>query len=187
MSTTLEKLLHDIDLDRLLAKYIGSEGENEEAFSERHAILASKLNADRFVLPVTGVQGCGKSTLINALLFDRPVLPIDADETTCVPVEIVWAKKPKHQAIVKFRDGRTEEVPAQQESLARLVDNQRNPGNQLGVDRVIVQSSSPLLSTGLVLVDLPGTGSLTRNNLQTTQQYLERQSASSISSGPYLH
>lgn len=173
MNSNLSDVLLDKEFGTLLEKYLGSKEEPANSVSAQHEFLAEKLATDRFVLPVTGVQGCGKSTLLNALLFDEPVLPIDADETTCVPVELTWAEEPSDQAFVKYSDGRVDEVAATQESLELLVDNKKNPGNTLGVDRVVVESSSPLLQEGLVLVDLPGTGSLTRANAETTQQYLK--------------
>jgi len=173
MRSKLADILRDNRFSTLLEKYIGSRDDAANSMFSQHKFLSEKLASDRFVLPVTGVQGCGKSTLLNALLFDKPVLPIDADETTCVPVELTWAEEPSNQAYVRYSDGRVDEVAAAQESLELLVDNKKNPGNALGIDRVVIESSSPLLREGLVLVDLPGTGSLTRTNAETTQQYLE--------------
>jgi len=168
----LEDLLLDEKLSNLLQKYVSHDDEVEIA--ERHAIWRGRLSAKSFVIPVTGVQGSGKSTLLNALLFEEPVLPIDADETTCVPVEIVWASEPSRNAMVVFENGTEEAIPATQESLSMLVDNQNNPGNQLNVKKVILESSSRLLKNGIVMVDLPGLGSLTPENAETTHEYLKQ-------------
>ena len=78
---------------------------------ERLRAYRGQLSAERFVLPIAGIQGSGKSTLLNALAFDEPVLPIDADETTCVPVEIAWAAESSPHAQVHFADGRVETLP----------------------------------------------------------------------------
>ena len=131
------------------------------------------LGANRFVLPIAGIQGCGKSTLLNALAFDEPVLPIDADETTCVPVEIRWAASPTPSAIVHYGDGRTETLPRTEDALRSVVHNENNPGNEKGVVRVVLESSCEMFRQGLVLVDLPGVGSLTAANAATTQRYLD--------------
>lgn len=170
----LLELLQDSGLSALVERTLGgAEGDPEAAATARYARFAARLSARRFVVPVVGVQGSGKSTLLNAIAFDRPVLPVDVDETTCVPVEIRWAKRPSAEAMVRYRDGREERVPAEERSLAAVVHNDHNPGNERGIDRVILESSAVVLESGLVLVDLPGTGSLTAANFETTRRYLD--------------
>lgn len=139
---------------------------------ERLRAYRGQLSAERFVLPIAGIQGSGKSTLLNALAFDEPVLPIDADETTCVPVEIAWAAEQSSHAQVHFVDGRVEMLPCTEHALRSVVHNEHNPGNVKQVTRVVLTSNRELFRHGLVLVDLPGVGSLTQANRDTTQRYL---------------
>ncbi len=169
----LREVLASSELAALVDHYRDVD-ETEEAIraASRYAELRGQLEARRFVLPVAGVQGCGKSTLLNAVLFGKPVLPIDADETTCVPAEISYAAAPGGSAEVRFKDGRVEQVPAEEEALARFLHNEHNPGNELKVDRVVLTSDREMLRQGMVLVDLPGMGSLTTVNLETTLNYL---------------
>lgn len=169
-ATSLRRLLSDPMLAEVIGRY--ADASDGAATRERYQRFVSRLDARRFVVPIAGVQGSGKSTFLNAIAFDEPILPIDADETTAVPVEITWAATPDHLATVHYRSGRAETVPATEEALSRFVHNDHNPGNELQVDRIVLQSSSPVLRTGLVLVDLPGTGSLTEANVETTRQYL---------------
>jgi hypothetical protein len=166
----LRNLLDDRALRALVARHLPMD---EGELSERYGRFGERLAADRFVVPVTGVQGSGKSTLLNALLFSRLVLPIEADETTCVPVEIRYAPAPSMEATVRFQDGREVRVAATDDALAAYVDNEHNPENARGVDRVVLESDHPLLRNGLVLVDLPGVGSLRERNVETTRRYLE--------------
>lgn len=91
----LTALLQNSDLAALVDRYLFSPGAPADA---RYPLYAKRLSSRRFVMPVAGVQGSGKSTLLNALAFERPVLPVDADETTCVPVEIVWSAAPSGMA-----------------------------------------------------------------------------------------
>lgn len=169
----LQQLLLKIEFQSFVAKYLCGEDKTNGNIQSKYLLFSEKLKAKRFVLPVTGVQGCGKSTLLNALAFDYPVLPVDVDETTCVPVEIVWAEKPDGKAIVVFQDGHEEKIKANEKSLNRFVHNDFNPGNKLLVDRIILKSSLEPLKHGMVLVDLPGTGSLTAANMETTKKFLE--------------
>jgi len=169
----LQHLLLKNEFQSFVAKYLCGEGETNGGIQSKYLLFSEKLEAKRFVLPVTGVQGCGKSTLLNALAFDYPVLPVDVDETTCVPVEIVWAAKPDGKATVIFQDGHVEKIKANEKNLNRFVHNDFNPGNKLLVDRIILKSKLEPLKHGMVLVDLPGTGSLTAANMETTKKFLE--------------
>lgn len=139
----------------------------------RYDHYLKQLAAERLVVTLTGVQGSGKSSILNAIAFDNIVLPIDVPETTCVPVEICGAVEPSSEAMVYFVDGRTERIPATEENLNRYVHQTYNPGNTLGVDRIVLQSDRPIFRSGMVLVDLPGTGSLTEANKETTRAYLD--------------
>lgn len=74
-----------------------SEGENlGDLFSK---IIENRKN-NEIIIPVLGLQGMGKSTLINSILSEN-ILPNDADETTCVPVEVKYGKDEK--ALVYLR------------------------------------------------------------------------------------
>jgi len=165
--------LADAEAARLVARYasIGTTSPNDVA--ERYRGFAARLQAARFVVTVAGVQGSGKSTLLNGLTFARPVLPIDADETTCVPTEIVFSASPSADATVHYRDGHSDQVAATEQSLGRVAHNVHNPGNIKGVTRIELESSEAFLAGGVVLVDLPGTGSLTKANAETTGLYLD--------------
>lgn len=167
MNDSLLNLLEDQAFQKFASIHLG-----ESAIS-LYESYRKQIASEHFVVPVFGVQGSGKSTFLNALLFSSPVLPVDADETTCVPVVIKWSAKPSAHAEIVYADGRRESVAATEDGLRPFVDNVLNQGNQKGVDRVILNSSSELLETGMVLVDLPGVGSLTRENLQTTMRFLE--------------
>lgn len=172
-------LLGDLRLRQLLKSYGFTDAvstdagkSREDAIQERLESQVKQLRANCFIVPVAGIQGSGKSTLLNALAFDEPVLPIDADETTCVPVEIGWSSSPRPEATVHYADGRVTKLPCTEDALRSVVHNESNPGNKLGVTRVVLESSCELFQDGLVLVDLPGTGSLTAANMETTQRYL---------------
>lgn len=172
--TLLMELLGNADLAALAKRHEPQPGgEGRTLMVDRLKAYRDQLSATRFVLPIAGIQGSGKSTLLNALAFDEPVLPIDADETTCVPVEIRWAEQPQAQAKVHYADGRTEVLPRTEDALRSVVHNESNPGNEKQVQRVVVESDREMFRHGLVLVDLPGTGSLTTANRETTQRYLQ--------------
>lgn len=122
------------------------------------------------IIPVLGTQGMGKSTLINALLEEN-ILPNDADETTCVPVEVKYGTD--ECAKVHFFD-RTKVITIHtREDLNEYVDNNYNPANEKHVAYIELFRKNPLIQNGLVIVDLPGVGSLTKENEETTKRYVE--------------
>lgn len=128
---------------------------------------------DEFYIPVLGIQGTGKSSFLNALLMDDYILPVDADETTCVPVEIRYGDE---KIVVHFEDKSPITVRHHKE-IEQYVHNSYNPGNEKQVKIIQVFKKHELLQNGVVFVDLPGVGSLTPSNVKTTMDYIEKLSA----------
>src|SRR6266508_3572533 len=71
---------------------------------------------------------------------------------------------------VTFTDGHTEEHDLG--AVAEFVTEEHNPGNRLGVQRVVVRLHAPLLDEGVRLVDTPGVGSVLEHNTRATDAYL---------------
>lgn len=132
----------------------------------------TKIDVKELRIPVLGIQGTGKSSLINAIIFGDIVLPADADETTCIPIEIRYHDKNNIDINVFFKKG-THLNLSDYADLNQYVNNRFNPGNIKGVDKVIIKTKNDLLSNDIVLVDLPGVRSLTTNNENVTMKYLE--------------
>ena len=122
-----------------------------------------------FIIPVIGMQGMGKSTLLNAIIGEN-ILPNEADETTCVPVEIRFGVEVRIE--VHFIEKPFELLKCQND-LKYYVDNNYNQGNQLGVSHIVVFKKHKMMESGIVLVDLAGVGSLTKNNQETTMRYIK--------------
>ncbi len=55
-----------------------------------------------------------------------------------------------------------------------FVDNNENDGNVKCVSHITLELPNQLLEKGLVIVDLPGVGSLTKNNQETTMRYIKQ-------------
>lgn len=134
------------------------------------ALLERSAGANEKIIPVLGMQGVGKSTLINGLLR-KEIMPYAAGETTCVPIEVSYGETEYGE--VFFLDNRPkEQIPLSKEVLKSYADNEVNPGNCKGVKRIVLRCKADILKDGLTLVDLPGVGSLTRANEQTTERYI---------------
>lgn len=154
-----------------LVKRYDTTGEDVDALFEKSV---SDLSVRNCVIPVLGTQGSGKSSFLNALLFGDIVLPVDADETTCIPTAVTYADVPDPRAAVVFKDGRRKDIECSEKSLADYVHQNKNPGNRLAVAAIEIKMRHPLLENGVTLVDLPGVGSITAENQKTTMDYLKR-------------
>lgn len=144
------------------------------------AYFSHKLNnlgKDEFLIPVLGVQGTGKSSLLNALLMDDLILPVDADETTCIPVEIRYSESMSGKMEVHFLNRPDPVSVREPKELEQYVHNAYNYGNEKNVSHIVVYKNSDILKNGVVFVDLPGVSSLTQQNMKTTMSYIEKLSA----------
>lgn len=159
----INRYLNDAQLMKLLDKYNGQDRSGELKK------ICSNLKSGKMIVPVLGMQGMGKSTLINAIL-GKNILPNDADETTCVPVEVCFGEQ--EYAEVFFRERKDTKTVRTREELNSYVDNNENPANEKNVERIVLYARLPLLKSGMVIVDLPGVGSLTAENGETTGRYI---------------
>ena len=157
------------DLARL-SRQAGAVHLAEEAES-----LAERVREGRFYVVCVGQFKRGKSALINALV-GRAVLPTGVVPVTSV-VTIV-RDGPALAARVRLVNGEWEE--SDPGALIHWVSEEHNPGNEKGVAGVEVFVPSPLLATGLCLVDTPGVGSTSAANSAATREFLPRVDAALV-------
>lgn len=129
--------------------------------------LAARVSEGRFYVACVGQFKRGKSTLINALTGE-PVLPVGFIPVTAVPTVIRYAEQLK--ARLKDRDFAWHEIPVSE--VQQYVSEEHNPENAKGVTGVEVFVPSPLLSTGMCLVDTPGLGSVFTGNTAATHDFI---------------
>jgi gas vesicle protein len=138
---------------------------------------SNTLSKSNITIPVLGVQGAGKSTLLNALIMQNKILPVDDDETTCIPIEIVYARGDSEFAEIVFEDGNNKEIPCTEEDLYPFVNNIENLGENKKIKFIRIKRKNDLLKNGVIFVDLPGFDKLTERNFQTAMNYIVETSA----------
>ncbi|NRX47114.1 regulator of sigma D [Clostridium beijerinckii] len=106
--------------------------------------------------------------------MEENVLPTDVDETTCVPVEVRYGEN-TDEAVVYYLNGRKEHIRIKE--LEKYVHNDYNEANNLKVSKIVLYNKSDVLKDDIVLVDLPGVGSLTPQNQKTTLEYVDKLTA----------
>lgn len=169
-----QELLDALEAPELNAVLDGLLAEEQ---TQRLSAARQRLTDEDFLVAVIGRQGVGKSSMLNALLFSRRVLPVDELETTNVICRLQHADELGERAVVKFEDGRTETGPLDDGFLRQYTDEQLNRHNVKRVREVIGYLNAPLLASGVTLLDTPGVGSFTKSAEQVTMGFLPRISA----------
>jgi Dynamin family len=129
--------------------------------------LAERVSQGRFYVACVGQFKRGKSTLLNALI-GYSVLPAAVAPVTAIPTII---RHGEHLAVrVRFQTARWTDVPVS--AIEDFVSEEKNPENSKGVAGVEVFVPSPLLMTGMCLVDTPGLGSVFAGNAAATRAFI---------------
>jgi predicted GTPase len=150
-----------LDQMERIAREIGAEQQAEEARE-----LRERVSAGQFHVACVGQFKRGKSTLINALV-GAPVLPTGVVPVTAVPT-ILRSGEPA--ARVHLKNNGWQSIPPS--AIADFVTEERNPGNAKGVLAAEVLLRSPLLGSGLCLVDTPGLGSIHEANTMAARAFV---------------
>ena len=166
-------LIQDDKFNKLVEKYLKSENQGID-YTEYFKHFIENLNKKEIIVPVLGIQGAGKSSFLNSILMEDNILPTDVDETTCVPVEVRYGEN-TNEATIYYLNGNKENIHI--ENLEKYVHNDYNKANNLQVSKIVLYNNSAVLKDNIVLVDLPGVGSLTPENQRTTLDYVKKQVA----------
>ena len=138
-------------------------------------ITRNNLKTLRYTIAVMGHLKRGKSTLINALLgrSNDDISPIASKVCTSTIVEYMdmeSIKKEEEGALVTFKNGQEVEIPI--EDIKEYVTEKGNPQNARGVLKVSVWGEFPLLNESVILLDMPGSGTIYEYHDALLQTYL---------------
>ncbi|MGD9792132.1 MAG: dynamin family protein [Acidimicrobiia bacterium] len=144
---------------------------------DRIANEAAQWNRGELVVVACGDIKRGKSSLLNALL-DRPsLLPVDADVATSV--QLVLRHGEQFDIIVTRigDDGEPRQEHIDPDDLIDVASMTGDPAKREGVTSVEIVSPDELLARGIVLVDTPGVGGMTRGHRDLALAALHRADA----------
>jgi GTP-binding protein EngB required for normal cell division len=163
----LEQPGDEVALLKRLETIIGEQGLVE--FRSTLSMILDRLEDNRFEIALFGRVSSGKSSLLNATL-GTDVLPVGVTPITAIPTRITYGETPAVNVWFANRSPEQFEISR----LADFVAEQRNPGNEKHVTRIVLQMPSPRLRDGIVFVDTPGLGSLATRGAAETLAYLPR-------------
>lgn len=145
---------------------LAAEADSSPIADEARA-LAQRTGEGRFHVACVGEFKRGKSTLLNALV-GKEILPTGVVPVTTVVT--VLRHGPRPCARVRLEAGDTLQIDPGE--IATYVSENENPGNAKGVAAVEVCVPSPLLESGMCLVDTPGIGSVFAANTAATRAFV---------------
>ena len=128
--------------------------------------LLERTSQGRFFVACIGQFKRGKSTLLDALVGE-PILPTGVVPVTTVPTVL---RHGNERAARVLRGQRWHSI--RPEELAEYVSEETNPENRKQVQGVEVFLPSPILASGMCLVDTPGVGSVFAGNTETTRDFI---------------
>lgn len=129
-----------------------------------------------FRLVVMGEIKKGKSSFINAMLGTKDLVPVSSNVATSTIFKIRYGAERGY--VVHFlKESDKSALPIDVYDLNRFGTEDGNPGNREQVDFIEVLCPSPLLQSGIVIIDTPGLGGLFKAHKQITYQYVPRADA----------
>jgi len=150
-------------LDRLaaLAEQLG-----EASIAADLQQLVARINEGRFYVACVGQFKRGKSTLLDAIVGEQ-ILPTGVVPVTAVPTVLRYGNQRTARVLIgeRWRTIRPEDLP-------QYVSEELNPENSKQIVGVEVFLPSPLLASGMCLVDTPGIGSVFAGNTETTKDFI---------------
>ncbi|GIF96638.1 dynamin family protein [Catellatospora citrea] len=163
---------------QLLADTAGALDPIDTAAAGRVRDEAARLRHVAAGVVVVGEKKRGKSSLINALVDEPDLLPVDADVATCVHLAV--SHGPQRQArVVDLAAPQGRPIPPEDIAAYAALDPATQQHRHPDVSHVEVSLPRPLLD-GLVLVDTPGIGSLLAGHAEVTLAALDRADAALV-------
>jgi GTP-binding protein EngB required for normal cell division len=138
-----------------------------DAIAKEATALADRLAEGRCFVACVGQFKRGKSTLVNALI-GQPLLPTGIVPVTSAVTVLRYGASLATR--VHLLDGTSQPIDAA--AISDYVTEGRNPRNAKMVAAVEVCVPSPLLTSGLCLVDTPGLGSVFEGNTDVTRAFV---------------
>ncbi|PSB51896.1 dynamin family protein [Chamaesiphon polymorphus] len=133
--------------------------------------LAQKhLLEEKLYVVICGEFKQGKSSLIDALVNERDLFPVDVDIATNIVSTITYGTEEKITVAFADNDCRTQSISRRE--IPEYVTESGNHQNRKQAQLLAIESPNPQLKEGLVLVDTPGVGGLNVEHTALTYSFI---------------
>jgi gas vesicle protein len=136
-----------------------------------------RLLDERLVVVVCGEFKRGKSSLLNALLDEPGLFPVDAFYATGVITTAGYGAPETITVTLSAGPGGIRQKAIGRDEIAAYATESGNPHNAKQVELVAVHTPNPRLAPGLILVDTPGVGGVFDEHSAVTLGFLQSASA----------
>ena len=158
-----------------LSDIAGARGAEEAA--RRLAVGRQRLLDERLTVVVCGEFKRGKSSLLNALLEEPGLFPVDSFYATGVLTTAGYGPRESVTVTMGAADGEIRQREIGRDEIAAYATEDGNPHNAKQVELVAIQTPNPRLAAGLTLVDTPGVGGVYEEHSAVTLGFLQSASA----------
>jgi predicted GTPase len=132
---------------------------------------AQHLSQGKLIVVVCGEFKQGKSSLINALLEESGLFPVEVDITTNLVSTIAYGPQERINVILGTQgEGKSRTITRAE--IPQYVTEQQNRGNKQEARMLIIESPNEKLREGLIIADTPGLGSLNIQHTEITYAYI---------------
>lgn len=118
---------------------------------------ATQFNEGKLTVVVAGEFKQGKSCLINALINEKDLFPVDIDIATNLVSTITYGQEERISVVLEGQENSKKITRAE---ISEYVTEQKNKKNHKKAQLLEIESPNPQLKEGLVLFDTPGVGGL---------------------------
>jgi len=144
---------------------------------QRLATGRQRLLDERLVVVVCGEFKRGKSSLLNALLEEPDLFPVDAFFATCLITTAGHAPVETITVTVAEEDGSLRQLEIKRGEIASYATEGGNPRNVKQAQHISIQTPNPRLASGLTFVDTPGVGGVYEQHSAVTLGFLQNADA----------
>jgi predicted GTPase len=161
-----QQVLSLCDTAITLAQKYGTQIIEKNLYEAKEYLAQRKL----FVV-VCGEFKQGKSSLINALLNEPKLFPVDVDIATSLVSTITYGEKEKITVILG-EPGKEKAKEIRRDEIANYVTEQGNKKNIKQARLLAIEVPNPQLKEGLVIADTPGVGGLNKNHTDISYAFI---------------
>ena len=153
---------------------LGDIAQTRRAEEARHrlSVARERLEQARLIVVVCGEFKRGKSSLLNALLEEPDLFPVDSYYATNVIITVSYAAEERITVSLAESNGSLRQLPIKRGEIASYATESGNPSNAQRAKLIRIETPNPRLVSGMTLVDTPGVGGVYEEHSSVTFGFL---------------